>query len=198
MQQIGRQHRRHRQRHDQRRDGQGDIRHPHDDNLGPAAEIARSHAQNCADRNGDAQHHHRQQQGYPQAKDHPCENVPPDIVGAEPIHRRWRQVPPAKIGDGPHMVGKGRDIGRKNRRQHTDHHNHQPDHRRGVALKAVPVLIGIGQGGIAHLLPLIRTRGSTKPTSTSIARLTSTKNTPDTMTTPITALRSFCRMVRMP
>ncbi len=205
--QVGRQHRGDGQRHHQRRDGEGDIGQAHDDDLDPAAEIAGEQAQRRADRNGDAEHHQRQQQRDAQPEDDAAEDVAADIVGAEPVFRRGGQVAGAEVDDRADMLGVGRDPRREDGGEDREDDDGRTDHGGRVAREAVPVLVGVREparrsGGHClgghQRLPRMRTRGSTKPTSTSMTRLTMTKNTPDTITTPMTALRSFCRMVRMP
>ena len=109
----------------------------------------------------------------------------------------------AKIDDGADMLGMRRDPRRQQRGEDDDQDDGGADHGGRVAAEAMPVLVGERNANRrrehAHARPpRMRTRGSTKPTSTSIARLATTKKTPEIITTPMTALRSFCRMLRTP
>ena len=78
----------------------------------------------------------------------------------------------AKIDDRADMVGMRRDPGREQRGEHDDDDDGDADHRGRVAAEAMPVLLGVeprARRRRAHARPpRMRTRGSTKPTSTSI------------------------------
>jgi hypothetical protein len=201
-----RQHRGDRERHHQRRDGERDIGQAHDDDLGPAAEIAGDEPESRAERDRGAKDDRGQQERDAIAEQHPGENVAPDIVGAEPVSGGRRQVTGAEIDHRANMVRIGRDQRREERRGEDDDHDRRTDHRRRIAAETAPVLVGgrdPGRGfprhGGAHARsPRMRTLGSTTPTRTSIVRLTRTKNRPEIITTPITAFKSFCRMLRTP
>src|SRR6185312_9140786 len=173
---------------------------------GPAAEIAGDQPEGRAERDGDAKDDRRQQEGDAIAEQHPGEDVAPDIVGAEPVSGGGRQVTGAEIDHRADMIRIGRDQGSEQRRGQDDDDDRRTDHRRRIAAEAMPVLVGgrdpgrrfPDRGGAHARAPRMRTLGSTTPTRRSMARLTRTKNRPEIITTPMTAFRSFCRMLRTP
>ncbi len=77
--------------------------------FGPAAEITGEQAEHRAERHRRAEHDQRQQQRDAHAEDHAGEDVAADIVGAEPVLGRWRQVPGAEVHDRADMLRIGRD-----------------------------------------------------------------------------------------
>ena len=114
----------------------------------------------------------------------------------------------AEVDDRADMVGVRRDPGREHGCEQHQHDDGETNQGGGIAAETAPAprrhrgraqLGGARDCGGGHArAPRIRTRGSTKPTNTSITRLATTKKRPEIITTPMTAFRSFCKMLRTP
>ena len=190
---IGAQDRSDRERHHQRRHRQHDVGQPHDDKFGAAAEIPGRHAEQHPERHGNAEHAGDQSERDAVAENHPGEDVAPGIVGAHPVERIGWGVAMAKIHHCASMSWERGNPGGKNRRQNHRHHHQPANHGNRVTQQTPPRALSVAD----HARPR-RRRGSRTPISMSINRLATTKNSPDTSTTPITALKSLLRMARTP
>jgi len=113
--QGGRQHGGERQREQQRRERQEDIGHAHDHFIEPAAEVARREPERDADGARDQQDDERDQRGYPGAVEHPGQDVAADVVGAEPVLRRWRVEHGKRVRGRARVCGKRREQGSEQR-----------------------------------------------------------------------------------
>jgi hypothetical protein len=104
---IGRQHGSDGKRHHQRRNGERDIGEAHDDGLDPAAEIAGEQPSIVPNGTAVPSTTSASSSEMRMPEDHAGEDVAADIVGAEPVFRRGRQVRARKLTTAPTCSGWG-------------------------------------------------------------------------------------------
>src|SRR5690606_27760790 len=105
----------------------------------------------------------------------------------------------------PHMIGERCDERREDRRDHDRRDHQRADDSGGISREAVPRHIArrkrlrlLRQDGRHHRASLKRSLGSMTRSTMSMIRLATMKKNPETSTTAMTALRSFCRIASSP
>ena len=85
------------QREDQRWEGEGGVGQPHDHGVGAAAPVAGEQGQREGEGHGEGHDPGRGDQGVAGPVDHPAEEVPAEVVGAEPVLARRRVVDEGRL-----------------------------------------------------------------------------------------------------